>query len=46
LILGYLIASFVIGPFAMGWVKSQESIGIVAQALAPPRVLSESWSES
>jgi predicted Kef-type K+ transport protein len=37
LILGYLIAGFVIGPFGMGWVKSQGSISIIAQALAPPR---------
>src|SRR3982074_2612308 len=27
LILAYLIAGFFIGPFGMGWVKSQESIG-------------------
>ena len=26
LILAYLIAGFLIGPFGMGWVKSQESI--------------------
>jgi hypothetical protein len=37
LILGYLIAGFVIGPFGMGWVKSQGSISIIAQALAPPQ---------
>jgi hypothetical protein len=28
LIPAYLIAGFFIGPFGMGWVKSQESIGI------------------
>ena len=26
LILAYLLAGFFIGPFGMGWVKSQESI--------------------
>lgn len=31
LILAYLIAGFVIGPFGMGWVKSQESIGIISE---------------
>ncbi len=31
LILAYLIAGFVIGPFGMGWVKSQESISIISE---------------
>src|SRR5882762_6213951 len=31
LILAYLIAGFFIGPFGMGWVKSQESIQIVSE---------------
>lgn len=31
LILAYLIAGFIIGPFGMGWVKSQESIGIISE---------------
>src|SRR3954465_11364444 len=31
LILAYLIAGFFIGPFGMGWVKSQESIGIISE---------------
>ncbi|MEO6842817.1 MAG: cation:proton antiporter [Bradyrhizobium sp.] len=31
LILAYLIAGFCIGPFGMGWVKSQESIGIISE---------------
>src|SRR4029450_11551309 len=30
-ILGYLIAGFFIGPFGMGWVKSQESIQIISE---------------
>ena len=31
LIVAYLIAGFFIGPFGMGWVKSRESIGIIAE---------------
>src|SRR5215210_531941 len=31
LILAYLIAGFSIGPFGMGWVKSQESIQIISE---------------
>jgi Kef-type K+ transport system membrane component KefB len=31
LILAYLIAGFLIGPFGMGWVKSQESISIISE---------------
>jgi Kef-type K+ transport system membrane component KefB len=31
LILAYLIAGFFIGPFGMGWVKSQESIQIISE---------------
>jgi len=31
LILAYLIAGFIIGPFGAGWVKSQESIGIISE---------------
>src|SRR5712675_2766136 len=31
LILAYLIAGFFIGPFGMGWIKSQESISIIAE---------------
>jgi Kef-type K+ transport system membrane component KefB len=31
LILAYLIAGFVIGPFGMGWIKSQESIGFISE---------------
>ena len=31
LILSYLIAGFFIGPFGMGWVKSQESISIISE---------------
>lgn len=31
LILAYLIAGFIIGPFGMGWVKSQELIGIISE---------------
>jgi Kef-type K+ transport system membrane component KefB len=31
LILAYLIAGFVIGPFGMGWIKSQESIGVISE---------------
>jgi Kef-type K+ transport system membrane component KefB len=31
LILAYLIAGFVIGPFGMGWVKSQESITVISE---------------
>src|SRR5258708_1992752 len=31
LILAYLIAGFFIGPFGMGWVKSQESINIISE---------------
>ena len=31
LILAYLIAGFVIGPFGMGWVKSQELINVISE---------------
>ncbi len=31
LILAYLIAGFFIGPFGMGWVKSQELIGVISE---------------
>jgi Kef-type K+ transport system membrane component KefB len=31
LILAYLVAGFIIGPFGMGWVKSQESISIISE---------------
>ena len=31
LILAYLIAGFLIGPFGMGWVKSQELISIISE---------------
>jgi Kef-type K+ transport system membrane component KefB len=31
LILAYLIAGFLIGPFGAGWVKSQESISIISE---------------
>lgn len=31
LILAYLIAGFIIGPFGMGWVKSQKSISIISE---------------
>jgi Kef-type K+ transport system membrane component KefB len=31
LILAYLIAGFIIGPFGAGWVKSQESISIISE---------------
>ena len=31
LILAYLIAGFIIGPFGIGWVKSQESISIISE---------------
>src|SRR6187399_60696 len=31
LILAYLIAGFVIGPFGMAWVKSQESISVISE---------------
>ena len=31
LILAYLIAGFLIGPFGMGWVKSQESITVISE---------------
>ena len=31
LILAYLIAGFFIGPFGMGWVKSQESIAVISE---------------
>src|SRR5438270_9671412 len=31
LILAYLIAGFFIGPFGMGWVKSQESISPISE---------------
>ncbi|MDO8400408.1 MAG: cation:proton antiporter [Bradyrhizobium sp.] len=31
LILAYLIAGFVIGPFGMSWVKSQESIAVISE---------------
>src|SRR6201990_1237440 len=30
LILAYLISGFFIGPFGMGWVKSQESISVIS----------------
>src|SRR5262245_27603605 len=31
LILAYLVAGFIIGPFGMGWVKSQESIAVISE---------------
>src|SRR6202008_4642932 len=31
LILAYLLAGFCIGPFGAGWVKSQESISVIAE---------------
>jgi Kef-type K+ transport system membrane component KefB len=31
LILAYLIAGFFIGPFGMGWVKSQDSINVISE---------------
>ncbi|HUN99767.1 MAG TPA: cation:proton antiporter [Bradyrhizobium sp.] len=31
LILAYLIAGFIIGPFGAGWVKSQESISVISE---------------
>ena len=31
LILAYLLAGFFIGPFGMGWVKSQESISVISE---------------
>src|ERR1700716_4053034 len=31
LILAYLIAGFFIGPFGMGWIKSQESIAVISE---------------
>jgi Kef-type K+ transport system membrane component KefB len=31
LILAYLVAGFFIGPFGMGWIKSQESIQIISE---------------
>lgn len=31
LILAYLVAGFLIGPFGMGWVKSQESISVISE---------------
>jgi Kef-type K+ transport system membrane component KefB/Trk K+ transport system NAD-binding subunit len=31
LILAYLIAGFFIGPFGAGWVKSQDSIGVISE---------------
>lgn len=31
LILAYLLAGFFIGPFGMGWVKSQESITVISE---------------
>ncbi|HMM91984.1 cation:proton antiporter [Bradyrhizobium sp.] len=31
LILAYLIAGFLIGPFGIGWVKSQESINVISE---------------
>src|SRR2546423_13300924 len=31
LILAYLIAGFFIGPFGVGWVRSQESISIISE---------------
>ena len=31
LILAYLVGGFVIGPFGMGWVKSQESIATISE---------------
>ena len=36
-ILAYLIAGFFIGPFGIGWVKSQESISIRPRAIWPFR---------
>ena len=36
LILAYLIAGFLIGPFGTGLVKSQESISIIAVATSAP----------
>ena len=41
-----LTASFGIGPFGRDGVKSQESISIIAQALAPLRVLTKSWGRT
>jgi Kef-type K+ transport system membrane component KefB len=46
LILAYLIAGFVIGPFGTGRVKLQESIGIIARALAPLRVPRKSMART
>ena len=31
LILAYLVGGFIIGPFGIGWVKSQESIGAISE---------------
>ena len=31
LILAYLVAGFFIGPFGMGWVKSQQSIAVISE---------------
>src|SRR5207253_8557275 len=31
LILAYLIAGFFIGPFGVGWIRSQESISIISE---------------
>src|ERR1700749_4618824 len=31
LILAYLIAGFLIGPFGAGWVKAQDSIGVISE---------------
>src|SRR6201999_3817366 len=31
LILAYLIAGFLIGPFGTGWVRSQESIAVISE---------------
>jgi Kef-type K+ transport system membrane component KefB len=31
LILAYLIAGFIIGPFGTGWIKSQESISVISE---------------
>jgi hypothetical protein len=38
LILAYLIAGFFIGPFGMGWVKSQQSTGIDQRHLRTRRL--------
>ena len=31
LILAYLVAGFIIGPFGIGWVKSEESISTISE---------------